>query len=171
MKHNITFRLEEPKDYRIVENMVRESFWNVYRPGCLEHFVLHELRRHSDFVKGLDYVMEKDGKIIGQNAFMRGHIQADDGRQIPVLAMGPICITPELKRRGYGKMLLDYTLQKAKELGFGAICLEGNIDFYGKSGFTYALKFGIRYHDLPVGDDASFFLCHRRICPIGGLFY
>ena len=159
LSNHITFRLEEPKDYREVENMVRESFWNVYRPGCLEHFVLHELRGNSDFVKELDYVMEKDGKIIGQNIFMRAHIKADDGRNIPVLAMGPICITPELKRQGYGKMLLDYTLEKAKDLGFGALCFEGNIDFYGKSGFTYASKFGIRYHDLPEGADASFFLC------------
>lgn len=159
----ITFRLEEPKDYRFVENMVRDSFWNVYRPGCLEHFVLHELRGNPDFVKELDYVMERGGQIIGQNMFMRANIQADDGRKIPVLAMGPICITPELKRRGYGKMLLDYTLKKAKELGFGALCFEGNIDFYGKSGFTYASKFGIRYHDLPEEADASFFLCKELI--------
>lgn len=160
---NITFRIETPNDYRFVENMVRESFWNVYRPGCLEHFVLHELRDNPDFVKELDYVMEKDGKIIGQNIFMRAHIKADDGRNIPVLAMGPICITPELKRQGYGKMLLDYTLEKAKKLGYGAMCFEGNIDFYGKSGFTYASKFGIRYHDLPEDADASFFLCKELI--------
>ena len=156
---NITFRLEEPEDYRYVENMAREAFWNVYRPGCLEHFVLHELRDNPDFVKELDFVMEKDGKIIGQNVFMRANIKADDGRKISVLAMGPICITPELKRQGYGKMLLDYTLEKATEMGFGAMCFEGNIDFYGKSGFTYASEFGIRYHDLPEGADASFFLC------------
>lgn len=159
----ITFRLEEPKDYRFVENMVRESFWNVYRPGCLEHFVLHELRDNPDFVKELDFVMEKDGKIIGQNIFMRAEIKADDGRKIEVLAMGPICITPELKRQGYGKMLLDYTLEKAKEMGFGAMCFEGDINFYGKSGFSYASKFGIRYHDLPEGADASFFLCKELI--------
>ncbi len=163
MAENITFRLEEPKDYRLVENMVRESFWNVYRPGCLEHFVLHELRDNPDFVKELDYVMEKDGEIIGQNIFMRAHIRVDDGREIPVLAMGPICITPELKRQGYGKMLLDYTLERAKELGYGAMCFEGNIDFYSKSGFTYASEFGIRYHDLPEGADASFFLCKELI--------
>ncbi len=159
----ITFRLEEPKDYRFVENMVRESFWNVYRPGCLEHFVLHKLRDNPDFVKELDFVMEKDGKIIGQNIFMRAEIKADDGRKIEVLAMGPICITPELKRQGYGKMLLDYTLEKAKEMGFGAMCFEGDINFYGKSGFSYASKFGIRYHDLPEGADASFFLCKELI--------
>ena len=160
---DISFRLEEPKDYRIVENMVRESFWNVYRPGCLEHFVLHELRNNPDFVKELDFVMEKDGKIIGQNVFVKTFIQSDDGRKIPVLAMGPISITPELKRQGFGKKLLDYSLAKAKEMGFGAVCFEGNIDFYSQSGFTYASKFGIRYHGLPEDADASFFLCKELV--------
>lgn len=73
--------------------------------------------------------------------------------------MGPICITPELKRQGYGKILLDYTLEQAKNFGVKALCFEGNIDFYGKSGFDYASKFGIRYHGLPKDADASFFLC------------
>ena len=94
---------------------------------------------------------------------MNAHIKADDGRDIPIMTMGPICITPELKRKGYGKILLDYSLEKAKTLGCGAVCFEGNIDFYGKSGFTYASDFGIRYHGLPEGEDASFFLCKELI--------
>ncbi|MBR3458008.1 MAG: N-acetyltransferase, partial [Selenomonadaceae bacterium] len=101
-KNDYIIRLENEDEYREVESLVREAFWNVYRPGCLEHFVLHELRSNPDFVKELDYVMEKDGKIIGQNIFMRAQINADDGRNIPILAMGPICVTPELKRQGYG---------------------------------------------------------------------
>ena len=114
-------------------------------------------------MKKLDFVMEKGGRLIGQNMFMRANIKADDGRDIPIMAMGPICITPELKRKGYGKILLDYSLEKAKELGCGAVCFEGNIDFYGKSGFTTADKFGIRYHGLPEGEDAPFFLCKELI--------
>lgn len=77
--------------------------------------------------------------------------------------MGPVCITPELKRQGYGKLLLDYSLEKAAELGYGAVCFEGDIDFYGKSGFVYAADYGIRYHGLPEGEDASFFLCKELI--------
>ena len=161
--NNIIIRLEKKEEYRQVENMVRESFWNVYRPGCLEHYVLNQLRDDPAFVKELDFVMEKDGRLIGQNMFMRANIKADDGRDIPIMAMGPICITPELKRKGYGKYLLDYSLEKAKELGCGAVCFEGNIDFYGKSGFTTADKFGIRYHGLPEGEDAPFFLCKELI--------
>ena len=161
--NDYTIRLEKAEDHREVENLVRESFWNVYRPGCSEHYVIHVLRDDPAFIKELDFVMEKDGKIIGQNMFMKTVIDADDGRSIPVLMMGPICITPELKRKGYGKTLLDHSLQKAAELGFGAVLFEGNIAFYGKSGFDYAGKFGIRYHDLPEDADASFFLCKELI--------
>ena len=159
--NDYTIRLERPEDYREVENLVRESFWNVYRPGCSEHYVIHVLRDDPAFVKELDFVMEQNGELIGQNMFMRTVIDADDGQAIPVLTMGPIGITPELKRMGYGKKLLDYSLEKAAAMGFGAVLFEGNIGFYGHSGFTYARNFGIRYHDLPEGADDSFFLCRE----------
>ena len=175
---NYIIRLEEQKDYREVENLVRESFWNVYRPGCSEHYVIHVLRDDPAFVPELDFVMhlsvqendsgdhsvaEQDGMLIGQNMFMKTVIEADDGREIPVLTMGPIGITPELKRKGYGKKLLDYCLEKATEMGFGAVLFEGNIGFYSHCGFDYASKFGIRYHDLPEDADSSFFLCRELI--------
>lgn len=160
---NIIIRKETPSDYREVENLVRESFWNVYRPGCLEHFVIHELRNDPAFVQELDFVMEEDGRIIGQNIFLHAVIRADDGRAIPIMTMGPICIANDRKRQGYGKALLDYSLEQARLLGCGALCFEGNIDFYGKSGFAYASRFGIRYHGLPEGADDSFFLCQELI--------
>ena len=164
MKTNeYTIRPEREEEYRAVENLVRESFWNVYRPGCLEHYVLHQLRNDPAFVPELDLVMEQDGALIGQNMFMNAVIHADDRRDIPVMTMGPICITPELKCKGYGKILLDYSLEKATALGCGALCFEGNIDFYGKSGFRYASEYGIRYHGLPEGEDSSFFLCRELI--------
>ena len=156
-------RPEHAGDHRATETLVRDSFWNVYRPGCLEHYVLHVLRDDPAFVKELDYVMEQDGRLIGQNMFMRTVILADDGREIPVLTMGPIGIAPDRKRMGYGKALLDFTLEKASELGYGAVLFEGNIAFYGKSGFDYARNFGIRYHDLPEGANDSFFLCRELI--------
>ena len=162
-KNNIVFRLERKEEYRQVEALVRESFWNVYRPGCVEHYLLHLLRGHGDFVPELDIVMLEDGKIIGQNVFVKTVIRADDGRSIPIMTMGPVCVANELKRQGYGKMLLDYSLAKAAEAGCGALCFEGNIDFYGKSGFSFAENFGIRYNGLPEGADASFFLCRELI--------
>ena len=160
---SIIIRPENENDYRTVENLVRESFWNVYRPGCTEHYVLNKMRSNPDFVKELDFVMEKDGTIIGQNVFMRSHITADDGRKSPIMSMGPICIANDYKRQGYGKKLLDYSLVKAAEINCGALCFEGNIEFYGKSGFTYARNFGLRYHGLPEGADDSFFLCRELI--------
>ena len=186
--NDYTIRPEKKEEYREVENLVREAFWNVYRPGCSEHYVIHVLRDDPAFVKELDFVMVlneqengpadhsvaaqengpadhpsamRDEKLIGQNMFMRTVINADDGRVIPVLTMGPIGM--ELKRKGYGKKLLDYSLEKATDLGFGAVLFEGNIGFYGHSGFDYARNFGIRYHDLPEGADDSFFLCKELI--------
>ena len=161
--NDYTIRLEKKEEHRKVENLVREAFWNVYRPGCSEHFVIHMLRDDPAFVKELDFVMEKGGWLIGQNMFMRTIINADDSRVIPVLTMGPIGITPELKRQGYGKKLLDFSLEKAAAMGFGAVLFEGSIGFYGKSGFDYARNFGIRYHDLPEGADDSFFLCKELV--------
>ena len=182
---NYSIRVEEKRDYSTVEGLVREAFWNVYRPGCTEHYVLHHLRSNPDFIPELAFVMEVDGKIIGQNVFVKAQITRDDGfineiktRQtaesrvknevsldqtygtaFPILTMGPICIANEYKRKGYGKILLDYSLEKAKALGYWAVCFEGNIDFYGKSGFDFASKFGIKYAGLPEGMAADFFLC------------
>ena len=162
-KNDCIIRLERKEEHRAVETLIRESFFNVYRPGCLEHYVINQLRNDPAFVHELDFVLEKDGQLIGQNMFMRAVIHADDGREIPIMTMGPICIRSDLKRQGYGKRLLDYSLEKCAQLGCGALCFEGNIAFYGKSGFTYASEFGIRYHGLPEGADASFFLCRELI--------
>ena len=162
MKNHI-IRNETPDDYRTVEHLVRESFWNVYRPGCLEHYVLHTLRKDPAFVKELSFVLEEEGQIIGQTMFMHAVICADDGHQIPIMTMGPICIAVHRQRQGLGKLLLDYALEQAARLGCGAVCFEGNIAFYGKSGFVFASEKGIRYHGLPEGADASFFLCKELI--------
>lgn len=151
-------RNEMPEEWREVEELVRESFWNVYRPGCLEHFVLHELRGAPEFVQELNFVLVRSGHIIGQTVFVRAEVAADDGRHIPLLAMGPICIAPDCRRQGYGKRLLDASLERAAAWGAGAVCFEGNIDFYGKSGFTPASRFGIRYHGLAADEEADFFL-------------
>lgn len=157
---NYIIRREEEKDYRETENLTREAFWNVYCPGCREHYVLHLYRNDKDFVPELDYVMEIDGKIAGQVIYVRSEIESDDGRKIPIMTFGPISIAPEHKRQGYGKILLDYTMEKAKELGAGALAITGNIDFYGKSGFVPAKTKGIRYSEDP---EADYFLIKELI--------
>ncbi len=157
--NGITIRLEKKCDERTVEGLVRESFWNVYRPGAYEHYVLYVQRTHPDFIRELNFVMEKDGIIIGQTVFFKATVKADDGRTIPILALGPICIANDYKRQGYGKILLDYAFEKATEQGYGAVCFEGNIDFYGKCGCVKASEYNIRYHGMPDGEEADFFLC------------
>ena len=160
-KKDHRIRLEKPEDHLKTETLCREAFWNVYRPGCLEHYVLHCLRNDPAFVPELDLVMELDGQLIGQNVFVRAAIRADDGREIPIMTMGPIWILPEFQGRGYGKILLDHSLERAAGLGCPALCIEGNINFYGKSGFRFAREFGLRYHGLPADADDSFFLCRE----------
>ena len=152
---NIIIRNETPADYRTVENLTREAFWNVYRPGCLEHYVLHTFRTDPAFVPELDLVMELDGEIIGHVMYVRSAIKADDGRMIPIMTFGPISIAPQYKRQGYGKKLLDHSMEKAKSMGAGALAITGNIDFYGKSGFLVSKTRGVRYEDDP---DADYFL-------------
>ena len=142
-------RQETPEDYRATENLVREAFWNVYRPGCLEHYVLHTYREREDFVPELDLVMEKEGTLIGQVMYVKAVIILDSGDELPIMTMGPIGIAPQYKRQGYGKALLDYSMEKARRIGTGALCFEGNIDFYGKSGFVVASTMGIHYYAEP----------------------
>ena len=151
-ENQLTFRCETKDDYRKAEDLTRESFWNVYRPGCMEHYVLHCLRDDPAFVPELDFVMELDGKLIGQVIYVRSEIVCDDGRKLPIMTFGPISIAPEYKRQGYGKRLLDYSMEKAGEMGAGALAITGNILFYGKSGFVPAKTKGVRYFDDPDAD-------------------
>ena len=155
MKLDYTIRSERKEEEREIENLTREAFWNVYRPGCLEHFVLHEYRDRADFVKELNFVMEKDGKLIGHVMYAKSKIVTDDKREIPIMTFGPISILPEFKKQGYGTALLRYSMEKAKQMGAGALAITGNIGFYGKSGFVPALTKGIRYEDDP---EAEYFL-------------
>lgn len=155
---DIIIRRETPSDYDAVEHLTREAFWNVYRPGCTEHYVVHVLRKDPAFVPELDLVMERNGQLIGHVMYMRAKITADDGRELPVMTFGPISIHPDFHRQGLGKRLLDESVERAKELGAGALCIEGNIAFYGKSGFVVAGTKGIRYHGEPEQEMVPYFL-------------
>jgi putative acetyltransferase len=156
--NHITIRRESPADYAAAENLTREAFWNVYRPGCLEHYVLHVLRDDPAFVPELDLVMEKDGRLVGHVMYMRAAIRTHEGRELPVMTFGPISIHPDFQRQGLGKLLLDFSMDRARELGAGALCIEGNIGFYGKSGFVVAGTKGIRYHGEPEQETVPYFL-------------
>ena len=159
----MTFRLEQPADYREVENLIREAFWNVYRPGCTEHFVLNQYRTNPDFIPELDFVMEEDGKIIGHVMYSKAELVLEDGSRLPSWTFGPICIHPDYKGKGYGLKLLQYSLEKARELGVGFLCMEGNIDFYRHAGFDQASKLNIHYHSEPKDADVPYFLAQELI--------
>ena len=148
-------RTETPADYRAVETLTREAFWNVYRPGCLEHYVLNQFRGQPDFVPELDLVLEAEGALIGHVMYVRSAIQTDDGRTLPIMTFGPISIAPQWKRQGYGTVLLRHSMELAREMGAGALAITGNLGFYGKSSFVVAKTRGIRYADDP---DADYFL-------------
>ena len=159
----MTIRLEQPSDYREVENLTREAFWNVYRPGCTEHYVLNQYRNNPDFIPELDFVMEQDGHIIGHIMFSRAELVLDNGKHVPLWTFGPISIHPDYKRQGYGLKLLNFALEKARELGIGFLCMEGNIDFYRHAGFGLASQLGIHYHAEPRGAEVPYFLAQELI--------
>ena len=156
----ITFRNETYADYRAIENLTREAFWNVYKPGCNEHFILHNFRARSDFVPELDIIMEENGILVGHVMFVRSEIKLNNGEILPIMPFGPISIAPDFKRKGYGTILLRHAMEKAKKMGCGALAITGNIDFYGKSGFVVAKTRGVRYEADP---DADYFLIKELI--------
>ena len=171
-------RPETPADYRAVEALTREAFWNVYRPGCLEHYLVHRYRGREGFVPELDLVLEMNGQLVGHIMYVHAAIHSDSGPLLPVMTFGPISILPEYQRRGLGKALLEDSLARAAALGAKAVCIEGNPAFYGKSGFVPAAGTGIRYNDEP--DAPPYFLLKelvpgylarhlRRIPHAGGL--
>ena len=149
----MNIRLEQPGDWRVVEELTRESFWNVYRPGCQEHFVLNQYRSNPAFIPELDFVMEEDGRIIGHVMFSKAEILLADGTRFPSWTFGPISIHPDFKRKGYGLRLLQYALEKARAMGVGLLCMEGNIDFYRLAGFDLASKLKIHYHSEPADSE------------------
>ena len=158
MSTDYIIRRETKDDYREVENLTREAFWNVYRPGCLEHYVLHLYRDRADFVPELDLVMEKDGLLMGHVMYARSAILADDGSAIPIMTFGPISIAPEFKRQGYGLKLLLHSMELAQKMGAHALAITGNIDFYGEAGFVVASTVGIHYYAEPRTEEVPYFL-------------
>lgn len=159
----MTIRLEQPRDYREVENLTREAFWNVYAPGCVEHYVLHKYRSNPDFIPELDFVMEEDGKIVGHVMYSKAEIVLENGAILPAWTFGPISIHPDYKRKGYGLRLLNHSIEKAKELGIGVLCMEGNIEFYKHAGFALASSMNIHYHAEPKNAVVPYFLVQELL--------
>ena len=150
-------RIEEEKDFFEVENLTREAFWNIYRPGCFEHLVIHNLRNENCFIKELDYVIEEDNKIIANIVYSLGTIITREGEQKEVLTFGPVSIHPEYQGKGYGEKIINYTLDLAKN-NYPCVLITGNPDYYKKYGFESASKYGIYYTGMPENEELPFFM-------------
>lgn len=136
-------RNERPEDYRTVEELTKRAFWNVNFPGCDEHYLAHMLRGHADFVAELDLVIELDGELIANIMYTRSTLVDEKGAEKTVLTFGPLSVLPEYQRQGYGKRLLEYSLEKARELGYEAVVIFGNPENYISSGFKSCKKYNV----------------------------
>lgn len=151
-------RLEEEKDYFEVEKLTREAFWNLYREGCFEHLIIHNLRKDKSFVKELDYCIEIDNKIIANIVYAKGKLKLENGDIREILIFGPVSVLPKYQKKGYGEKLINYTIEKAKELGFDAIVIMGNPNYYKKFGFESCSKYKIYYEGLDKNEEVPFFM-------------
>lgn len=143
----ITIRNETQADYKQVEDMTRKAFWNLYVPGCMEHYLVHIMRDHQDFLPELDLVMELDQQIIGNMMYTKAKLIDEDGNEKSILTFGPISILPEYQRKGYGKKLMEYSFEKASALGYDAIVIFGNPANYVSRGFKSCKKYNICLED------------------------
>jgi predicted N-acetyltransferase YhbS len=144
---NLIIRNEKEKDYRNVEQLIREAFWNLYVPGCNEHFILHNLRNSNDFIPELDFVAEKEGQIVGQIAYSRGIIKCKQDEEKEVISFGPVSVLPVFQKRGIGSALIIHTINLARDMGYSAICIYGDPRYYSRFGFRCAEKYEIKTAD------------------------
>ncbi len=141
---DLAIRLEEESDFRNVEYLTREAFWNVYQPGCVEHLLVRKIRGVPAFVKELSLVACDDGKIVGNIIYSKAKIIAGNHQEFEVLCLGPIAVLPAYQGQGIGSLLMNYSIDKAKQLGYKAAILFGNPDYYHRFGFVNAEKYGIQ---------------------------
>ena len=139
----IQIRNEEEKDYKEVETIIRKSFYNLYVPGCVEHYLAHVMRGHEDLVPALDLVLEMDGKIIGSIMYTKAKLVDEVGEEKEILTFGPVCILPGYQRKGYGKMLLERSFEKAASMGYDVIVIFGSPGNYVGRGFKSCKKYNI----------------------------
>lgn len=140
---DIRLRNEQTKDYRTVEELTREAFWNHHVPGCNEHYLLHIMRNTASFIKELDVVAEVDGRIVGNIVYTKATVIDDDNRSHEVLCFGPLSVLPAFQCKGIGRALIESTKITAKELGYKAILIYGDPEYYCKFGFIGAETFKI----------------------------
>ncbi|MFC2043730.1 GNAT family N-acetyltransferase [Chloroflexota bacterium] len=143
----IIIKNEREKDYRIVEELTREAFWNLYAPGCTEHFILHNLRNSVDFIPELDFIAEKEGRIVGHIVYSRGKIQDKKGVEKEVISFSPASVLPGFQKQRIGSALTNHTIRIATSMGYSAICIYGDPRYYSRFGFRCGEKYDIKTAD------------------------
>ena len=142
---NIIFRNETPADYRAVEELNRESFWNVYKPGADEHYYVHMMRSHPDFIPELAFVLEKDGEIIGNIMYTKAWLEDETGNRKEILSFGPLCVAPKYQRQKLGKILIEKSFARALEMGYDVNINLGNPGNYVSRGFVSCKKKNVSF--------------------------
>lgn len=141
--HELKIRNETKPDYEIVEKLTRRAFYNLYVPGCTEHYLVRVMRTHRDFISELDFVVELDGQVIGNIMYTRAQLVSEEGVEKEILTFGPVCIAPEHQRKGYGKLLMEHSFDRASSLGYDVIVIFGSPANYVGRGFQSCRKFGV----------------------------
>lgn len=139
----LTIRNERPEDFEQVETLTRKAFYNQYVPGCFEHYLVHIMREHEDFVSELDFVLELDGKIVGNIMYTKAKLVDEQGQTKQILTFGPICVDPAHQRKGYGKKLIQHSFERAKELGYDVVVIFGSPSNYVSSGFRSCKRYNV----------------------------
>lgn len=139
----LNIRKETPADYPAVEDMTRRAFYNLYVPGCAEHYLVHIMRSHQDFIPQLDFVLELDGRIVGSILYTKAHLVDEAGTEKEVLTFGPVCVMPEHQRKGYGKLLMEHSFTEAAALGYDVIVIFGSPANYVGRGFQSCKKHNV----------------------------
>lgn len=143
----LNIRNEEPRDYETVERITRDAFYNLYIPGCVEHYLVHTMRDHEDFIRELDFVLELDGKVIGYIMYTKATLTDEAGNTKNILTFGPLCIEPNHQRKGCGKLLIRHSLEKAASMGYDTVVILGMPSNYVSSGFTSCKKHNVCVED------------------------
>ena len=139
----IAIRKEREADHRAVEELTRRAFYNMYIPGCVEHYLVHIMRGHEDFIPELDFVLELDGRIIGNIMYTKARLADEAGEEKEILTFGPVSVAPEHQRKSYGRMLIEHSFEKAKEMGYDVIVIFGSPANYVSRGFRSCKKYNI----------------------------
>ncbi|WP_288531501.1 GNAT family N-acetyltransferase [uncultured Secundilactobacillus sp.] len=134
-KQVVTIRNEQPRDYQRVEELTRMAFYNLYLPGCVEHYLVHVIRGTKDFIAELDLVVEVEGKVIGNIMYTRAWLTDDSENFEPILTFGPLAIDPMYQRQGYGKMLIETSFDLAQKMDEDAVVIFGMPHNYVARGF------------------------------------